>query len=123
MGTGPGNRKRRFKFRESRTERPWFVDFAPEAKGSQHFICSRARKLGVALTVSQSCRPSCDVLAGARSGNCRMYEVPSHVKIALNEVKTMDAKTVAAVVVAGVVVIGAVLLLPDFVRYMKIRSM
>jgi hypothetical protein len=52
-----------------------------------------------------------------------MYEVPSHVKIALNEVKTMDAKTVAAVVVAGVVVIGAVLLLPDFVRYMKIRSM
>jgi hypothetical protein len=35
----------------------------------------------------------------------------------------MDAKTVAAVVVAGVVVLGAVLLLPDFVRYMKIRSM
>jgi hypothetical protein len=52
-----------------------------------------------------------------------MYEVSSHVKIALAEVKMMDAKTVAAVVVAGVVVIGAVLLLPDFVRYMKIRSM
>jgi hypothetical protein len=35
----------------------------------------------------------------------------------------MDAKTIAAIVVAGVVVIGAVMLLPDFVRYMKIRSM
>jgi hypothetical protein len=48
---------------------------------------------------------------------------PVMFKIALAEVKTMDAKTVAAVVLAGVVVIGAVLLLPDFLRYMKIRSM
>jgi len=37
--------------------------------------------------------------------------------------ETMDTKMIAAVVVAGVVVIGAVVLLPDFIRYMKIRSM
>jgi hypothetical protein len=35
----------------------------------------------------------------------------------------MDAKAITLVVVAGVVVIGALLLLPDVVRYMKIRSM
>jgi hypothetical protein len=44
-------------------------------------------------------------------------------RIGLVEVKSMDGKTIAAIVVAGVVVIGAVMLLPDFVRYMKIRSM
>lgn len=35
----------------------------------------------------------------------------------------MDGKMIAAAVVAGVVIVGAVLMLPDFVRYMKIRSM
>lgn len=35
----------------------------------------------------------------------------------------MDAKMIAAMLVVGVVVFGAVMLLPDFVRYMKIRSM
>ena len=63
----------------------------------------------------------CQIQQG--SGICRMYDANRHVMIPLVEVKMMDAKTIAAVVVAGVVVIGAVLLLPDFVRYMKIRSM
>ena len=35
----------------------------------------------------------------------------------------MDVKTITAVVVISAVVIGGLMLLPDFVRYMKIRSM
>jgi hypothetical protein len=35
----------------------------------------------------------------------------------------MDAKTIAAVVLVGVVAMGVIALLPDFVGYMKIRSM
>jgi hypothetical protein len=35
----------------------------------------------------------------------------------------MQTKTIAEVVVLAVVVITAVALLPDFIRYMKIRSM
>jgi len=46
-----------------------------------------------------------------------------YVMIVAAEVQTMDAKAITVVVVAGAVVIGALLLLPDFVRYMKIRSM
>jgi hypothetical protein len=47
----------------------------------------------------------------------------AYATIAAVEVQTMDAKAITAVVVASAVVIGALLLLPDFVRYMKIRSM
>jgi hypothetical protein len=43
--------------------------------------------------------------------------------IAAVEVQTMEAKAITAVVVVSAVVIGTLLLLPDFVRYMKIRSM
>jgi len=35
----------------------------------------------------------------------------------------MHTKTIVEVVVVGVVVITAMALLPDFIRYMKIRSM
>jgi uncharacterized protein with PQ loop repeat len=35
----------------------------------------------------------------------------------------MNTKTIVEVVVVAVVVITAVALLPDFIRYMKIRSM
>ena len=35
----------------------------------------------------------------------------------------MDTKVIVAGVVLGVIVIGALAMLPDFIRYMKIRAM
>ncbi len=35
----------------------------------------------------------------------------------------MDTKTITAIIVAGVVIVGALALLPDFLRYVRIRSM
>jgi hypothetical protein len=35
----------------------------------------------------------------------------------------MDTKTVLAGVLVGVVILGALAMLPDFIRYMKIRAM
>jgi hypothetical protein len=39
------------------------------------------------------------------------------------EAPTMHAKTIIEVVVLALVIIAAIALLPDFFRYMKIRSM
>jgi len=36
---------------------------------------------------------------------------------------SMETKTVLAGVLVGVVILGALAMLPDFIRYMKIRAM